>query len=258
MGTQHINLSSDRTGVIGKNKHGSLMKIVLYKNANDMLVKFDKGKPIHTRWAEFMIGEVKNPYDKTIFGVGFLGEGIYKAKENSEDTPQYMTWVGMLQRCYDEKIHKKHPTYKECSVCEEWHNFQTFSKWYDENYYEIDGERMNLDKDILIKGNKFYSHDTCVFVPQRINLLFVKNDAIRSKLPIGVHFEKQTNRYKAQCKVGKGKMKNLGRYNSPEEAFYIYKTFKEKFIKEVANEYESKIPEILYKAMLKYEVGIND
>ena len=85
----------------------------------------------------------------------------------------------MLRRCYDEKLHKKYPTYIDCKVCEEWLNFQNFAKWYYNNYYEIENEKICLDKDILHKGNKIYSPDNCVFVPNNINVLFVKSDKSR-------------------------------------------------------------------------------
>lgn len=54
----------------------------------------------------------------------------------------------MLERCYSDKLYKRYPTYRVCSVTEEWYNFQNFAKWYDENYYEVDDEKMELDKDI--------------------------------------------------------------------------------------------------------------
>ena len=43
-----------------------------------------------------------------------------------------------------------------------------------------------------------------------------------------------------------------------EEAFKSYKTFKEKYIKQVADEYKDKIPKKLYDAMYRYEVEITD
>lgn len=258
MGVKFTNMSKERVGSISKNKFGSIMKVVIYKNAGDIWVEFNDGNLVHTTWDCFQIGEVKNPYDKSIYNIGYIGEGAYKPKIDCKDTIQYQTWRSMIERCYDDKFIEKHPTYQGCSVYDEWINFQNFAKWFDENYYEVEGEKMNLDKDILIKGNKLYSPESCVFVPQRINLLFVKNDSIRGNLPIGIHFEKQTKKYKAQCKINKGKVKNLGRYNSIEEAFLTYKVFKEKYIKEVAEEYKNKIPEKLYNAMLSYIVEIND
>jgi hypothetical protein len=165
----------------------------------------------------------------------------------------------MLARCYSEKFHEKQPTYIGCTVCEEWHNFQNYAKWYDENYYEVDGYKMNLDKDILVKGNKIYSPETCVFVPDFINLLFVNRKQYRGSLPVGVKVcTKNPKKYEAQCRNNTGKRIYLGYYDSPEEAFQYYKEFKENLIKETAKEYEDRIPHTLFNAMCNYVVEISD
>ncbi len=116
---------------------------------------------------------------------------------------------------------------------------------------------MDIDKDILCKGNKIYSPDACVVVPQNINKLFTKCNNSRGDLPVGVSYHKLNEKYIARCHV-KGKLKHLGYYDSPEEAFYVYKNFKEKYIKEVAEEYKNKIPQKLYDAMVTYKVEIDD
>ena len=170
----------------------------------------------------------------------------------------------MLRRCYNnnQRDRNKRPKYDGCTVCEEWHNFQNFAEWYEENYYEIKEEKMCLDKDILVKGNKIYSPQTCVFVPNRINVLFTKSDKIRGDFPIGVTYHKRDKVFESKmCYMDKNKIKHscyLGRYNTSEEAFQSYKQAKENYIKQVADEYKDKIPEILYKAMYKYKVNIND
>lgn len=167
----------------------------------------------------------------------------------------------MLKRCYSDECQKKHPTYKDCTVCEEWHNYSDFKEWFDNNYYEIEGERMALDKDILVKGNKIYSPNTCVFVPQNINTLFIKSNKTRGKYPIGVYFRKDKNKYQAQCRIvynGKTQQEFLGLYNTIEDAFKVYKQFKENCIKQVADEYKDKIPNNLYEAMYNYKVEITD
>ena len=97
------------------------------------------------------------------FGVGVTGQGEYShlvRKINGKHTKVYSVWHDMLGRCYNKKYQEKKPTYIGCTVCEEWHNFQNFAKWYEENYYEVNNEEMALDKDILIKGNKIYSPQT--------------------------------------------------------------------------------------------------
>ena len=193
-----------------------------------------------------------------VYGKGYIGEGAYKSKENGKNTRAHKTWTDMLRRCYSSKYQEKKPTYIGCKVCEEWLNFQVFAEWYEENYYEIPGQVMNLDKDILIKGNKIYSPETCCFVPQNINLLFTKSDNTRGDLPIGVYYDKQHKKYKAQCNTGTGKKKFLGRYNTPEAAFNAYKEFKEAYIKKTANDLIEDIPFELYRAMINYEVDIDD
>ena len=122
---------------------------------------------------------------------------------------------------------------------------------------------MHLDKDILIKNNKIYSPDTCIFVPQRINELFIKTNKLRGNLPIGVSYLKNINKFQANCKTftkrGSASYSNyLGCFKTPLEAFNVYKQFKEKYIKQVADEYKNKIPQKLYEAMYRYEVEITD
>ena len=121
---------------------------------------------------------------------------------------------------------------------------------------------MELDKDILVKGNKIYSPETCIYMPQTINTLFVKKDRNRGKLAIGTT-RRKNGKYMAQCNLinpetGKSKLKNLGYYNTELEAFKVYKYYKEKNIKEVADYFKKEIPSELYNAMYRYEVEITD
>lgn len=163
----------------------------------------------------------------------------------------------MFQRCYDKKIHELHPTYNDCEVHEFFQCFQNFGVWYDENYYEIENEKMNLDKDILKKGNKIYSTETCIFVPQKINLLFNKCKNARSNCVIGVAKRDKCKKYISSLRKYNKRI-HLGHFNTEEEAFQVYKTAKEAYIKEVAEEYKSKIPQKLYDAMYAYKVEITD
>ena len=116
---------------------------------------------------------------------------------------------------------------------------------------------MCLDKDILVHGNKIYSPSTCIFVPQRINTLFVKKDMNRGDLPIGVHWDKSRNKYKSTWRDFNSKTKSK-RFNTIQEAFDCYKYNKEKIIKQVADEYKPYIPKELYEAMYRWEVDIDD
>ena len=167
----------------------------------------------------------------------------------------------MLKRCYDPKLHEKYSTYKGCEVENYLLNYQHMCEWIGNNYYEVPGERMCLDKDILCKGNKIYSRETCIFVPERINTLFTKCNKSRGKDPIGVILRPSGN-YQVYCQNEYGKSICLGTYNTKEEAFQVYKNYKERVIKEVIDSYEGIIPEPHYsrlrEAMYNYEVEIDD
>lgn len=248
----------NRVGEIGFNKNGSKMTIVHYNGSKDVVVEFERGNRVHTSYERFKDGSVKNVYDRTVLGVGYIGEGDYKVSINGVHTPHYSYWKGMLYRCYSEKWKDKNRTYEDCLVSDEWHNFQTFAKWFDENYYEVDNQKMSLDKDILIKGNKLYSSTTCVFVPQDINMLFVKRDSKRGELPIGVGLNKPDGKYIARCRGLEGKLVHIGIFTTIDGAFYAYKEYKENLIKEVAEKYRNIIPIHLYYAMMDYKVEKND
>lgn len=248
----------NRIGEINYNTHGSKMTIIEQIDRNNVKIKFENGYIIESLYNNFKNGYIKNPYDKTVFGIGFLGHGKYKANINKEQTIQDKYWRRLITRCYDKKYHQKQPTYIDVTCCEEWHNFQNFAKWFDENFYKIEGQRMCLDKDILVKGNKIYSPNTCVFVPQCINNLFLKREKCRGDLPIGVQYN--GSKYRANVSYNDERSHYvLGGYNTPEEAFYKgYKPNKEQYIKDMADLYKDRIPKNLYNVLYTYEVEITD
>ena len=251
----------ERIGERFKTNEGYEVIIVGYNNANDLLVEFqDEHKAIiPNTYQHCKNGGIKNPYHPSVFGVGYMGVGKYKSRdEQGNKTKCYEDWHNLLKRGFDEELKKKRPTYKDIIVNQELFNFQDFAEWWHNNYYEIEGERMNIDKDILVKGNKEYRFDRMIFSPSRINSLFVKCDARRGDFPIGVSYNKKDNKYGAYCNTDNKKQNFLGYYNTPEEAFKVYKEFKEEYIKQVADEYKYYIPKELYEAMYAWEVEIDD
>ena len=247
----------DRIGTVRTYRFGSKMKIIEHLERKIVLVEFENGFRTTTKFYHFKNGTVHNPYDKSVYSVGYMGEGPFKFYINYKHTIEYRKWHGIFQRCYDPKLKNKYTTYENCKVCEEWYNFQNFGYWFKENFYQIPGEKMEIDKDILIKNNKLYGPETALIVPSYINILFTKNNKFRGDYPIGVYKDITSNKFKASCNSNK-KRKHLGYYNTPEEAFLAYKNFKEKTIKETAEEYKNKIPNRLYKALISYKVEITD
>lgn len=169
----------------------------------------------------------------------------------------YIRWHDMMNRCYNEKFHERQPQYKECFVCDEWWSFNNFEKWYNDNFYETDNQTMDLDKDILFKGNNEYSPSTCCIIPHSINTLFLTGKKKRGNMPIGIYFEKEQNKYRVCISYG-GISKKLGRFSDIEEAFKQYKIYKEKLINDIAKQYRGKIPDKVYQAMLDWKVEITD
>lgn len=248
----------DRIGERSFSNQGYEMLIIKYCNNKDMIIEFQdeyKAK-VKCTYIHFKNGKINNPYHKSVYGVGYIGEGKYSNKTHPKI---YEEWIDLIRRCFDLNFKKKYKTYEDCILENYLLCFQNFGKWYEENYYEVKNEKMSLDKDILIKGNKIYSRKTMIFVPQKINTLFVKSDAIRGKYPIGITYNKREDKLVVSCKVN-GKRVHLGYFlpNQIEEAFQCYKQFKEKYIKEVADEYKPYIPKELYDAMYRYEVEIDD
>ena len=88
---------------------------------------------------------MKNMINYNVYGVGYNSKGKHPTKINGKLTKYYAIWKSMLQRCYSPRCQEKYPTYKDCEVCEEWYDFQNFAQWYEENYYEIKGEKICLD-----------------------------------------------------------------------------------------------------------------
>jgi len=166
-----------------------------------------------TDYTSVIRGQVKYPYHPSVHGIGYVGVGKYKSYMKGKYAKAYGKWNNMIQRCYGPKWHKKHPTYKDITVCKKWRNYQTFAEWF-ETYY-VDGH--DLDKDLLALPNtpKRYCENTCVFIPHALNMFLTSIDSIGYYKPL-------SGRYQAGISVN-GKGMNLGTYDTPEEASKVYK-----------------------------------
>lgn len=164
----------------------------------------------------------------------------------------YSKWTGMLTRCYNPKYHVKKPTYKGCSVCDEWLTFSKFKAWYDLN----NRVGMELDKDILVRGNKIYSPEFCRFVPKEINTLLLTGSKSTNPNKLqGAYGPTKNGSYVA--KISKNsKLIYLGTEPTELLAHLLYKMVKEQWINDLANHYYSlgQIDSDLYTALLHWNI----
>ena len=247
----------DCVGKICKSKSSGDFKILKYNGSKDVEIQFiNTGFETIATLGNIKNGKVKDLYLPSVYGVGIIGTK-YPSEVNRVKTKEYVLWQNMFQRCYSDTSKKRNPTYEGCEVSNNFKYFEYFYEWCHKQI-GFNNEGWQLDKDLLIKGNKVYSEDFCVFIPSDINLLLTKSTASRGEYLIGVSWCKTNKAFKAQVSRSKGKSEYLGLFKTEIEAFNAYKTAKEAFVKEQANEWKSQIDPRAYEALMKYTVNITD
>ena len=177
----------DTSKIYKSNNYGDF-KIVNYSNSQNIEIEFiSTGFKTTTRSSHVITGKVKDKLVPTVYGVGYMGEGGYIANKMGVITSGYSIWSTMLARCYCPKAQKKQPTYIGVTVCKDWHNFQNFSKWFDENHIE----GFHMDKDINQRGaeGKEYSPKNCSFVSPKDNYIEAHAKHYKVCDPTGVTYE---------------------------------------------------------------------
>ena len=200
-----------------------------------------------------------------IFGIGYLGyngrdlvaaklQNKILARENGIKTLTYKAWEHMLGRCYHEKTQQANAkTYIDCSVDESWHNFQNFAEWFNKRYKP----GYQLDKDLLIKGNRIYSENTCCLIPEEINKALETSKAKRKEgIPLGVTIIVTNNG--TEVIYARYIRKYLGTFSDINSAWLAYKQEKENYLKLLAEKYKNEIEENVYQALINYKVEITD
>ena len=247
----------DCVGNVYKSKSSGDFKIVKYNDSYNVEIQFLKtGFGTVATLGNIRNGKVKDPYSPSVCGVGIVGTK-YVYKINGVQTKEYVLWKHMLQRCYSDDFKKERPTYEGCQVSENFKSYEYFYEWCHEQV-GFGNEGFQLDKDLLVKGNKVYSEDSCVFLPSEINMVLVKHTPSRGKHPIGVSWYSKSKTFMAQVNKNKGKPENLGYFKTEIEAYNAYKTAKESFIKEQANKWKDNIDIRAHDALMNYQVEITD
>ena len=249
--------TKDCVGKVCKSLNSGDFKILKYNDSYNVEIQFLKtGYETVARLGHIKSGSVKDPYSPSVYGVGIVGTK-YPPTISGRNTKEYDLWNGMLRRCYSDALKKKYPTYIDCEVSDKFKSYEYFYEWCHKQI-GFSNKDWHLDKDLLVKGNKVYSENTCVFIPQEINSLLIKCDASRGEHLIGVCWHKKDNAFVAHVGKSKGKREYLGFFKTEIEAFNAYKQAKEVFIKEQAEKWKDKIDPRAYNALMNYEVEIDD
>lgn len=234
------------------NSCGNLV-VIKYINSRNTLVKFvDTGYECLAAMGNIKKGEVKDKLLPSVQGVGILGDE--PIRENGQLLKEYKLWQDMLKRCYDSKYHDTRPTYKGCSVSNNFRYYPYFKEWCNKQI-GFDQDGFDLDKDILSKGTKIYSEDTCCFVPSEINNSFTVSNNKNSNYFIGVSYHKKCGKFCSRLNKF-GKKNSLGCFDTELEAFHAYKEAKEAYVKELANKWKDQIDPRVYEALMKYEISL--
>ena len=247
----------DCVGKVCKSKSSGDFKILKYNDAYNVDVQFLKtGFETRAQLGNIRNGEVKDLYSSSVHGVGILGTR-HPSTINGRNTKEYEIWYSMLSRCYNDAYKKHRPTYEGCEVSDNFKSYEYFYEWCHKQI-GFGNKGWHLDKDLLVRGNKVYSEDSCIFLPSEINLLLIKSTASRGEHLIGVCWHKRDKVFIAKVRKNKGKSEYLGLFKTELEAFKAYKTAKEAFVKEQANKWKSQIDERAYEALMNYQVEITD
>ena len=240
-----MSLREMRLGEERVNNQGYKMKIVEYIDSHNIMVQFDDDEAniVKSSYEQFECGGIGNPFASTTYGIGVMGNE-YPSKEKGHYTKEYLAWRAMIARCYSEARREEHPSYIGCQVSDEFLYYPNFYKWItqQENYGIWKASQwFALDKDILVKNNNIYAPDRCCLVPPAINSLFRPRLVRKNNLPPGVRISINKQKYEARLwnPILK-KSIGLGFFESPHQAFLVYKDHKEKLLKEIADKEYSK------------------
>lgn len=192
-------------------------------------------------------------------------EQEYIEYENKATAQAYKVYDGILARCGDtEGNNNVRDCYNKSIMCQEWlDNPRAFVKWYLEHYYEVDGEEMDVDKDLFGDGSGMYCPNFCCILPKGLNTMlanskkhYKEGETPENVLPLGVRYNSKTNKYYGEIQfTGTGGRRiQLSDWNTAEEAFAEYKIMKQADICKVTAEYKEYIPNYIYDALLKVEV----
>lgn len=245
--------------ILKSEKFGSF-EVVNVADAQNIVVRFvGDDKSVIPKKPTKKNHRIKGFSTPTVCGFGIKNEKYpctyIDEKGVKKNRREYQIWQGMIARCYNKNSFAKHPTYEGCTIDESFRHYADFYEWC--NSQIGFKEKFELDKDLLMKGNRLYSKDLCLFLPKEINVALTRRQKHRGICVIGVTFEKASDRFVARMGL-RGKVKTLGHFKTEIEAFNAYKSAKEQYLRDLAEKWKSQIDPRAYQALLNYQVEITD
>jgi hypothetical protein len=241
------------------NQNGKL-EVLEYKGVQNVIVKFlDTGYTTRTEACQLVRGTVKDLLLPRVHGVGFIGGENHPAYNSEGAVWAYSKWSGILERCYDPSSLQMYECYKDVTVCNEWLNYQNFAEWAKQQI-GYGNRNWATEKDLLIRGNRIYSPDSCCFLPAELNNQLLKATKARGECVIGVNVNKPNGKFIAHCQGWRedSATSHIGIFDTELEAFHAYKREKEKKLKRLAQKWKDQIDNRAYEALMAYEVLITD
>jgi hypothetical protein len=282
--------AKEYTGQVYTSKAGDDFEVIEYHGASNVLIKFlDNGYCKKVTMGSIKSGSIRNDrkIELELDQIRCLkknttelaakikrAEDLKKAKEDYDkvytahvntdysicvpeiklhpnDYPMIQSrWKGIIDRCTPSKQKGKYGSYVGCSLCEEWKDFQNFCEWCLENKI---CEGMDIDKDVLIKGNKVYSPETCIIIPSEINSRLNFNIPLRDTL-MGVTKNVLRNGYSYKARFGKGDSGRveLGTFKTELEAHQAWANYRKSLIIPLVEQYKYAITDKAYQALKNY------
>lgn len=175
--------------------------------------------------------------------------GINDTEFQASNFPLYSIWRQMLIRANPE-YWDKYPTYQNTIIHPEFLSLQKFSIW--SKPFKIE-KGMQIDKNIIIRDNKIYSPDTCIFIPQEVNKFLTSRQNDRGELPLGVTLHKGKLRTRVNID---GEEHHLGYFISIAEAHKTWQKAKLEQTKVLLSRYN--IPQLQFIIdRLQYDINNN-
>lgn len=248
-----VRRKKNRVGEMYTNLLGNTATVIEYINCSKVKVRFDDSKNTEV-WFPFGVlssGKFKNPNNPCVYGIGYLGVGDFKPSLSGRPTEQYVKWSSMLSRCYSAKKQEVQGSYKGCTVHSDWHNFQNFAKWC--SLQRGFGLGYELDKDLLVEGNRVYSEQGCSLIPKQLNSLLINSKSGMGNGVLGYSYDARRKRYVSHLSVN-NKKTHLGSFATENEAREAYVKAKQAHLENTLEIFKDTLDVRVYKKLKKTEI----